>query len=330
MGVAFALIAFLLLEMLAEAAGLVGAWLAVIIVPAYFRYLLYLLEARANGRTAPSPGIELFNWIENYWSLFPLVLVCCVIWGEYFLLGRLPFIAALLPGLFLAFVLPASLAVLAVTRSPVESLNPAAIYRVVRACGGDYLLAPLMVMAAALLLAYLLRIGTPFILIRAAALYASFLMFTLTGQLLYLHGATIQVDIAEPVEPDEQWLDDALTRERTKVLNHAYGFISRDNRQGGLQHIYRRIEGEADPDGAWRWFFEQMLNWESKEPALYYAHAYLGRLLAQRRDVEALKVIRRCLLEDPAFKPLRENRDAALEVAVRLRDADLVAHLRSR
>lgn len=330
LAVLFALIGFLLLEMLAEAAGIIGAWLAIVIVPAYFRYLLYLLEARANGRNAPPPGIELFNWIENFWSLFPLVLVCCAIWGEYFLLRNLSFIAALLPGLFLIAALPASMAVLAVTRSPLESVNPAALYRVVRACGSAYLLVPLVVTAAALLNAYLVHIKTPFILIRAVGLYASFLMFTLTGKLLYLNEATIPVDIPEPVEADQEQLDDALRRERTKVLNHAYGFISRGNREGGLQHIGRWIENEADPDAAWRWFFEQMLNWESKEAALFYAQAYLGRLLAERRDVAVLKVIRRCLLEDPAFKPLREDRDAALDVAERLRDDDLVAHLKSR
>ncbi len=40
MAVVLALITFLLLEMLAEVAGLLGIWLAIVIVPAYFRYLL--------------------------------------------------------------------------------------------------------------------------------------------------------------------------------------------------------------------------------------------------------------------------------------------------
>ena len=45
--VVLALIFFLLLELLVEVAGLLGLWLIIVLLPAYFRYLLYLLEARA-------------------------------------------------------------------------------------------------------------------------------------------------------------------------------------------------------------------------------------------------------------------------------------------
>lgn len=329
MAVVLALITFLLLEMLAEAAGLLGIWLAIAIVPAYFRYLLYLLEARANGRDAPSPGIELFNWVENFWSLFPLVLVCLVIWGEYFLVRNLSFAAALIPGVFVFFLFPASMAVLAVTRSPVESLNPVAVYRVIRACGNDYLLPPLAV-AASFLVAYLVYLDSPFILTRAAAMYASILIFTLTGRVLHENAAAIEVEIPSPVGLDAEQVDANLTRERTKVLNHAYGFVSRGNRQGGLQHIYDRIENEADADAAYRWFFEQMLKWESTEAALVFAQKFLARLLARQRDVEALKLISRCLLEDARFKPLPEQRSAALAAAERLGNDDLIEYLNDR
>ena len=327
MAVVLALITFLLLEMLAEAAGLLGIWLAIVIVPAYFRYLLYLLEARANGREAPSPGIELFNWIENFWSLFPLVLLCLVIWGEYFLARNLSFAAAVIPAVFVLFLYPASMAVLAVTRSPVESLNPVALHRVIRASGGDYLLIPLAIIAASVLVLYLDHLNAPFILTRAAAMYASFLTFTLTGKVLNAKAAAIPIDIPPPREPDVEQLDAELTRERTKVLNHAYGFVSRGNRQGGLQHICQRIKDENDTDAAYRWFIDQMLKWESTEAALFLAQTYLTWLLTHERDVEALKLIGRCLLENAGFKPLPEDRGAALAVARRLGNDELIEYL---
>ena len=104
------MIIFLLLQMLAGAAGLFGILLAIAILPAYFRYLLYLLEARANGREVTVPGIELFNWVENFWSLFPLGLVAILIWAEFFLLGNLGFAAAAVPGALILVLYPASMA----------------------------------------------------------------------------------------------------------------------------------------------------------------------------------------------------------------------------
>ncbi len=330
MAVVLALITFLLLEMLAEVAGPLGIWLAIVIVPAYFRYLLYLLEARANGRDAPSPGIELFNWVENFWSLFPLVLLCLLIWGEYFLARNLPFAVAVIPGVLVLFLYPASMAALAVTRSPVESLDPVALLRVIRACGRDYLLVPMAIIATSLLISYLVYLDAPTMLTRAATMYASFLMFTLTGRVLHEHAVAIPVELPPQRQPDARQLDAARTRERTNVLNHAYGFVSRGNRQGGLQHLYRWLDHEANADEAYRWFFAEMLKWESKEAALLLAQKYLNWLLSQSRDTDALKLISRCVLENARFKPLPEDRDAALAAAERLGNDDLIEYLNDR
>ncbi|MFQ5981900.1 MAG: hypothetical protein ACE5KS_00855 [Woeseiaceae bacterium] len=328
MAVLAALTTFLLLGVLAAAAGLLGLWLALVILPAYFRYLLYLLEARAHGRGAPSLGIELFNWVENFWSLFPLVLLCLVIWGEIVLLRNLHFLAAVIPAVLILF--PASMAVLAMTRSPAESVNPAAIFRLVRACGRDYLMIPLTVVAMSFVLAYLSFLAVPGILIKAGAMYTSFLLFTLTGTVLHENAATIPVDIPPQREPDAEQLEADLTRKRTQVLNHAYGFVSRGNRQGGLQHIDQWIDQEVDSDAAYRWFFEEMLKWESTDAALFFAQDYLSRLLSQRRDVEALKLINRCLLENARFRPLPGDVAAAQAAADRQRNDELAEYLRRR
>ncbi len=328
MAVVLALIIFLLLEILAEAAGMFGIWLIVVILPAYFRYLLCLLEARANGRQAPVPGIELFNWVENFWSLFPLVLFCLLIWGAYFLATDVSFAASVVFGVTVLFIYPASMAILATTRSPVESLNPAALFVVLKNCGREYLGVPLVIVAIFFAIWILVIVGAPYLLIKASAMYASFLMFTLTGSVLHEKGASISVDLPPVREPGAEQLDVDLTRERTKVLNHAYGFVRRGNRQGGLQHIHAWVEDEADIGAAYRWFFEQMLKWESTEAALFFAQGYLHWLLDQRRDIEVLKLIARCLLVDARFKPLAADRGAAKAAAERQGNEELYEFLK--
>ncbi len=325
--VVLALIVFLLLSSLAQAAGLLGVWLAVVIVPAYFRYLLYLLEARANGRNPPPPGIELFNWVQNFWSLFPLVLLCILIWGGHFLATNISVIAALGLGLFILLLFPASMAVLAMTRSPLESVNPAALFVLIRTCGLAYLIIPMVVVVMSLFVWYLVTTDVPRIVGNAAAMYTLFLMFTLTGSVLREKGVSISVDMPPAREPGAEELHADLTHERTRVLNHAYGFISRGNREGGLQHLAAWIEKEVDAEEAYQWFFEQMLKWETNEAALFFTQRYLSWLLEHRRDVQVMKVIARCRLENEHFKPLEKDISAARAAAERQGNDELYEFL---
>lgn len=117
----------------------------------------------------------------------------------------------------------------------------------------------------------------------------------------------------DPVPGDKE--DEQLRKQRAEVLDHAYGFISRDNREGGFKHIHDRIERDPDPDAAWSWFFDQMMLWEIKEPALLLAQSYLTRLLHDGDYAKAVKVMTRCQHVHASFLPLADDRELAREAA---------------
>jgi len=117
----------------------------------------------------------------------------------------------------------------------------------------------------------------------------------------------------DPVPCDKEV--EELRKERAAVLDHAYGFISRDNREGGFQHIHNRLEEDPDPDDAWSWFFDQMMLWELKEPALLFAQRYLTRLLHDGDYSKAVKVLTRCRYVNDSFLPLTDDRELACEAA---------------
>lgn len=320
--VLLALVVFVVLTTLAQAAGLLGLWLGIILIPAFWRYMLQLLEARAIGRPAPVPGIELFNIADNFWTLTPLVLEAIAIWG-IILLRDLSMPAASFLGLSIAIVFPASVAVLAITRSPFASLNPATMWRMIQACGWDYLLILLIIPLTALLAAFSELAGVPSILTLTAAFYSSFLLFTFTGAVLNANDVQFLAEIPQPLETSADATTRQQTRDRARVLTHAYGFVSRGNQAGGLAHVQSMIQEEADRDDAYRWYFDQMLTWEYRDAALAFAQLYLSWLLAGNRDVEALKLMTRCQLESPAFRPLQGDRPIALAVARRFKRDDL-------
>jgi hypothetical protein len=329
MAIVLAMIFYWLLFGLAQNAGLFGIALMFLTLPAYLRYLLYLLEARANGKSAPVPAIEMFNPADNLWTLTPMIHIALVVWAVILLAYSVSLNIAMLFVAASLVVVPASMAVLAITHSPSESLNPAAIVRMVRVSGAAYFIVPIVLIAISALFIMLYLAGVPLILIDLGTSYQIFLLFTMTGSVLYGRNVAMQIDIPAPLEPTPEELAQELDEERQKVANHAYGFISRGNRQGGFAHIRQWLEQETDVEEAWQWFFREMLKWESKDQALFFAQEYLRRLLRWNLESEALKLIARCLHENPRWRPLQEDREEVNELALRHGREDLIALLRN-
>ncbi|NOX69424.1 MAG: hypothetical protein GXP15_09580 [Gammaproteobacteria bacterium] len=320
-----AMIMFFLLGSLAGSGGLFGLFLWFVILPPMFRYLLYLLEARAARREAPALDAALFGLAENLWSLIPLILIVAVISAQVLLAKHFSPTVALLFGGGVLLIFPASSAVLAITRSPVQGLSPVAWIRLIRVCGLDYALI-LVVMGLFIfaLPAFLRGVGLPEFALEMVGFYALFLLFTFTGAVVGRSNAIAMVSIPDAAEltPDE--VEDRTDAERARTLGHAYGFISRNDRVGGFAHLQTYIDASADPVRDYHWFFNEMLGWEKKDEALFFAQRYLTFLLDVDADTDVLKLIARCRLENERFKPLPADRDRALQVARRLQHDELV------
>ncbi|MEM8815408.1 MAG: hypothetical protein AAGE85_06250 [Pseudomonadota bacterium] len=308
------LVSFYLLWLLASGAGMLGIWLMIAILPAMLRYALRMLEARARGRDPAPPGVELFSLTSEAWSLFPLVHVALAI-GVVGLADHLAGSGAVIvAGIFLAAVIPASFAVLVVTRSPLESLNPATLVRVIGKLGIDYWAAPA---AVSLMLLLLNNVDLlPRWLHAFADLYLLFALFAVIGGVIRPHNLFAEVDIETPLETEPAKVLSDLERERTGILNHAYGFASRGNVEGALRHIKSWLRSdEPYPGDAWPWFFEAMLKWDESYPALKLAQSYLDVLLAAGEQRAAAKLMLRCRHIDERFRPSPESGDAAIAAA---------------
>ena len=111
------------------------------------------------------------------------------------------------------------------------------------------------------------------------------------------------IDLPDAHDPDEESRRQGLARQRTKVPDQVYGFVSRGNRDGGLHHIYRWLASDPDPGEARPWCLEQILRWADPYPGLLLAKQYLGRLLEAGDRVVAVKLKLRCRLVDETFRP---------------------------
>ncbi len=317
---------FLIIEF-AVSGGVLGLLLLLLILPAFFRYLMRVLESRAKGQDPGPLNVDDLLWFGNAWSLFVIVHAAVVIYVTYILGSKFGLAAMLVANLLLAAVIPASLAVLAITRNPVECLTPRSVAGLIRRCGASYWMLPSYLLVVGGIVWWLSTRRISDFLLELLTTYLVFAFFALIGAVVRPHQFHDEIRIHEPAEPDQELLDEQLQSARTNTLNHAYGFISRGNRAGGFKHIRDWLGTDPEPDSAWQWFFDQMLLWEIKEPALVFAQTYLSRLLAEREYVAAVKLMMRCRLINEAFRPLPDDRELAIEAAEQCGNDELMRSL---
>lgn len=320
-----AMLSFYLLLQLAIAAGIFGLWLALIIVPALFRYLVLLAEARAQNRDAEPPGIEYFSLAGNLWTLFPVLpLVAFVV--LYLAAADLGAVATILVAALMAALFPAMMGVLIITHSPTQALNPVAWFHLTSRLGLAYLYAPVLLVVLAGLLVLLQ--GTPHWMQSFVELYLAFAFYSVIGTLLecddLLDDVAIPEDDTTSAEVEQTRLDDR----RAAVLNHAYGFVSRGNRDGGLAHVFAWLDQDPQPAAAWPWFFDQMLRWENNDSALVFAQAWVGELLRSGLGIQAVKIMLRARLVNERFRPRDEDLPLAIEAAEKSGNDELANVLR--
>lgn len=284
-------------------------------LPGLCLYLISLLEARARGRKPGPPGIEHLQWFGSSWSLLQVLYFVGLGYAIYRLAGVGEKAGIVITLSLVAALLPASLATLAVTHSAAESLHPVTIARIIRRSGWSYWIATAYILLASWFVWTLRSSSLTGWLIELITLYLLFAFYALIGTIMQPQHLHDEVDIHEPLGPDEAAITADLAALRTGVLDHAYAIVSRGYRDGGLSHIHESMEDDPEPDSAWPWYFENMMLWEDKMAALVFGQQYLSRLLHDGEFHAATKLIMRCRYESESFKPLAEDREQAIAAA---------------
>ena len=303
--------------------------IAAFVTPALCLYLIFLLDARARGKHPDPPGVEHLHWYGSGWSLLQVLYFLIVAYAAWRISDLDSPTGIVIIVLIVAAILPASLAILAVTRSPAEAVHPITLGKLIKRCGLDYWIAPVIFLLGAQLVWQLFNRPFPGWLEDFLILYALFAFYSLTGTIMQPQHLHREVDIHEPLGPDEAQITADLTALRTDVLDHAYGFISRGNRDGGFEHILGWIAEDPEPDSAWQWYFEQMMRWKDPAPALFFGQQYVSRLLHDGEFHAAVKTILRCRYENEAFKPFRDDIGQAIAAAEHVGNEELAKALRA-
>ena len=326
-GVLISLATFWLLYSFSIWGGMLGLILLFLILPFLFRYQVAVLEARAVGREPETPGVEYFTWTGNVWTLWTAVLNVAAIglvgWSSASF-GPAGLTMALIA---VSILLPASLSVLAITHSPLQSINPLAIGRLLARCRANFWVASIYLLLAGGV--SLLAESLPFLVANALQIFLLFSLMSVIGSVIAPYDLVDDVYIPDAAPPDPDGADRQLEKDRVAVLTHAYAFISRNNRDGGFKHVFSAIEQDPQPLQSWHWYFDRMLQWDNQQHALFFAQHAIHDMLAHGEVKAAMKLSMRCHLIDERFTPRRDDLPALLAAAERAGNSELTALLKT-
>lgn len=310
---------------------MIAVFAAIVFLPLTARYAMEILDARIAGRPPVPLTVGLIGKLGLVWSLAPLLLLlgCAFAVIEAYRLGG--GFTALVTGLVLAALLPASLSMLALTGRALAAVNPVHLLGLIGLCGMHYAVPVLAINLAAAVLVMLGRIGAPAWVIELAALTSVFGVVVVAGGVVAASGANDRVVPAEIVPRHSGRRRAIHETGRTAALDHSYALMSRGNTAGGLSHIDDFVDNmasDADSSTEYAWFFARMLTWEDKGPALMLGRRMLA-WLAEHGDAAAVaKILGQCLHVDPGFRPDRPDREAIQTLLESAGRDDLVKKLR--
>lgn len=300
------IVIFSVLLLLAIKATLFGLMLGILLLTGFFKYSFVLLDQLADGKMDPPVlSIEMMNPIGESRSLPVLVFVV----GAFFLssAGVYWFGPALSVaiGVLVLTALVAIIAVQGATGSLAQSLNPIRCVRLIQRLPVDYFL----VVACALLLCAMIAIGRaaglPTLLQIAIFMYAWLAVFSLIGGLLHEHRAELGLDDASEFDAVESEDDDRkVERIRQQNLDRIYAEWRGGSHKNAWQSVTTYLAQSADPLAELRWLYERTKGWPDQRLANRLAQETLPRLLAERRNGEALDMLKERLRSTSDFRPL--------------------------
>jgi hypothetical protein len=291
-------------------AGLFGFLLLCMVSLSLCRYGYAVLRDVARGRPRlPPPGPETTNpftelSLAMHFTFFALLAVLCAttpLLGDGWLAAAVHYLGL---GTVLA-VYPASAAVMGITGNVAAAMNPKSFWTVIVTLKGRYaaLLGMCVVLAVASsvtesVVAATTGLFAP-VLGVIVSTWAYLALFALIGAAIFAQ----RQDFDLPAEIDVREDRDRQDRERvwSQALDRAYASIRSGHVDRGYGTVKELLASERDGLEIYQWVFNRMLDWEEPRHALELGRRFIVRLVAERRQQNAVELIDQCKRLQPGF-----------------------------
>jgi hypothetical protein len=155
--------------------------------------------------------------------------------------------------------------------------------------------------------------GTPTVLRIGLLVYAWLAVIAVTGGALSAKRAVLERETAFTCRGREPQSLEDTERRRDRWLDSIYAAWRSNAREIVWRLIMDGIDAHQEPLEELRWLYSRVASWDQPQLANRLVHEMLPRLLAARRDGEALGLVKERLRIDPHFRP--RSRDARRRIA---------------
>jgi hypothetical protein len=299
---------------LAFRAGLFGIPILVILVSWFFKYCFMLLDAVVAGADEPPVlSIEAVNPLSEQRPLAQAFLIVCGAALAHWTGSIAGPLAPPIVGAALIAALPASIAVLGITSSPLKAASPRALLELARGLGRDYVWLTLALLSAAAILYGSVRLAPPAVTFVLAQL-TLLACFALIGGAVLENRHALGLDTLTRAERLAARQRRERDGERGAMLDRSYAQLRLGRSLDAWQEIERWIATHSDaqafggtgvehPLGEYGILLEATSKWDDPRIADRLARDLLSQLLARGDNGRALEVAERRLVSSPAFAP---------------------------
>ena len=313
-GAAGVVIVFALFLSIAAKAGLFGLPLALILTSWFFKYAYILFDHTVRGfDEPPALDIQMLNPLDEQRPLAQVVILGLISAAVYFAQAKMGPTPARIIAVAAALFLPASVAILGLERNILKAAYPVAWVRMILGLGPMYALVLAIIGGYSLLIALLGRWELWLPVQIAIYMFCILSIFSVLGGALYERRHELGLETWASPERTEELQRKHDLRNSEKAVTDAYGQMRVGSHTQAWQQLQSWLTSRGNAPDDYRWLCGRVAAWGDPRYITRLTEDYVDRLLALKRNGEALDVVARRLREDPAFRP--KTAAATLQIA---------------
>jgi hypothetical protein len=314
-GAAAVLIVFAMLLAIASKAGLIrGLVMTVFLASWFFKYAYVLFDHTVRGFDEPPVlDVDMLNPLNEQRPFAQVVILVLIYFAVTYVKHALGSAVASIVAVAAILLAPASVAVLGLESNVIKAANPVAWVRMVLGLGPMYLLVLIVIAGYGLLIAFMAHWELWLSVQIATFLFGVLSVFSVLGGALYERRHELGL---------EAWASPELIEERRKAqelrqseyeVTAAYGQMRAGSHTQAWETLQTWLSSRAHAPDDYRWLCGRVALWGDPRYVTRLTEEYVDRLLALKRNGEALDVVAARLTEDPGFRP--KSAVATLQIA---------------
>lgn len=313
-GAAGVVVVFAVLLFIAAKAGLAGIPLALILTSWFFKYAYILFDHTVRGfDEPPTLDIQMLNPLDEQRPLAQVAILGLIYLAVKFAQHTMGSTLSIAITVVAALFLPASVAILGLEGNVFKAAYPVAWVRMTLRLGPMYLLVLAIIAGYALLMALLARWELWLPVQIALYLFCILSIFSALGGALYERRHELELETYASPERTEEILRAQDLRQNEQAVTEAYGQMRAGSHTHAWQLLQTWLTTRGNTPDDYRWLCGRVATWGDPRYMTRLTEDHVDRLLALKRNGEALDVVAQRLTDDPSFRP--KSAAATLQIA---------------